>query len=449
MAKATTSLGDESHVRQEYFHWRLRIFLSMYLGYVLYYFTRKSFSFAMPALMDEMSLTEADVGGIASILALAYALSKFVSGMLCDRSSPRWFMGLGLIFTGVINVMFGSGGAAGFFLLLWFANGLFQGMGAPPCAKLMVQWYSQKERGKWWSAWNTAHNVGGAIIAILVGFCVTRFGGWQWGMLIPGVLAIVGGLGVIIGLRDAPEKVGLPPIEQFHGVVEPAKGSNPPEQLSLYALVVRYVLSNPYIWLLAVSYFFLYLVRTAVNDWSTLYLIREKEYGHFAASSCVAWFEYGGFLGSLVAGWMSDSLFEGRRGPVNVLFMLGAFFSILGMWFVPAHWIWDSAMIFSCGFCIFGPQLLIGMAAAELAHKQAAASATGFAGLLGYVGAAVAGYPCGVIVMHWGWQGLFLSLSACCIIGLCLLLPTWSVVSRFTPPSLPKSPEPQEPEFAV
>ena len=53
----------------------------------------------------------------------------------------------------------------------------------------------------------------------------------------------------------------------------------------------------------------------------------------------------------------------------------------------------DGIIIFFIGFFIFGPQMLIGMVAAELTHKKAAATSSGFAGCFAYIGAAMAGGP--------------------------------------------------------
>ena len=68
----------------------------------------------------------------------------------------------------------------------------------------------------------------------------------------------------------------------------------------------------------------------------------------------------------------------------------------------------DSIYLFFFGFFIFGPQMLIGLACAELAHKKAAATANGFAGCFGYLGAAAAGGPLGAVTKIWGWESFFL-----------------------------------------
>jgi len=422
-------LEDPAEIKAKYKYWRIRVFYSMYIGYALFYFTRKSFTFAMPALINDLGFDKADVGFLGSLLAITYGLSKFLSGVISDKSNLRYFMGMGLILTGVFNIFFGLSSSIILFALFLGLNGLFQGWGSPPCAKLLTYWYSQTERGRWWGLWNTSHNIGGAIIPLLCAFAIQAFG-WRYAMYLPGMIAIVVGLFIINRLRDNPKRVGLPPIEKFRNDYPDEKAKEDVDKeknLSPRQILVEHVLKNKFIWGLAVSYFFVYIIRTAINDWIQLYLMEEKGYTLMLAGSCVFWFEIGGIFGSLAAGYLSDTVFKGRRGPVNVLFSVGIIATLFALWFVPsASLILVSTVMFFFGFLIFGPQMLIGMAAAELADKEAAGTATGFAGLFAYTGAACAGWPVGRITQDFGWPGFFLLLSICACVAVLLLLPLWS-----------------------
>ena len=153
---------------------------------------------------------------------------------------------------------------------------------------------------------------------------------------------------------------------------------------SVKEIILKHVITNKYIWILSASYFFLYVVRTAVNDWTLLYFVQTKGYSYLVAGACVFWFEIGGFCGSLVAGWASDKIFDGRRGPVSILFCLGMIFAVLAFWLSPNLPVVDSFLMFVVGFLVFGPQLLIGMSAAELSHKKAAATSNGFVSCISY-----------------------------------------------------------------
>jgi OPA family sugar phosphate sensor protein UhpC-like MFS transporter len=421
-------IKDEETVKSQYKYWRLRIFLGMYVGYIFYYFTRKSFTFAMPALIQDLGFDKSQLGILASILSITYGVSKFLSGVLADRSNPRFFMAFGLILTGICNIIFGFSSSIAFFALFWGLNGWFQGWGWPPCARLLTHWYSQTERGTWWGFWNTSHSVGGALIPLVAAFCA-QYWGWRYAMYVPGVMCIGVGLFLINRLRDTPQSLGLPPIEKFRNDYPASSSKHAEEQeMSLKQILFDYVLCNKYIWILAISYFFVYVIRTAINDWSLLFLVETKGYSLITAGACVCWFEIGGILGSLVAGWASDKICHGRRGPVNVLFSLGVIFAVLALWHSPVSSpILDSSLMFAIGFLIFGPQMLIGMAAAELSHKKAAGSATGFVGLVAYIGAATAGYPLGTMTQQWGWHGFFIALAVCGAVSVLLLLPLWSI----------------------
>ncbi len=421
-------IQDENLVKKQYKYWRLRIFYGMYIGYIFYYFTRKSFTFAMPALMNELGFDKGDIGILASVLSISYGVSKFVSGVMADRSNPRYLMGFGLILTGIFNIFFGLSSSVLIFAVFWGLNGWFQGWGWPPCNRLLTHWYSQKERGRWWGAWNSSHSVGGAVIPLLVAVCI-EYWGWRYAMYIPGAMCIAVGLFLINRLRDTPQSLGLPPIEKFKNDYPQGKKLDEKE-LSVKEVIFKHVINNKFIWVLAASYFFVYIVRTAVNDWTFLYFVQAKGYSNIVAGACVFWFEIGGICGSLIAGWASDRLFDGKRGPVSVLFCLGMVLAVSAFWFSPNIPVVDSILMFVVGFLVFGPQLLIGMAAAELSHKKAAATSNGFVGCFSYLGAAAAGYPLGIISEIWGWYGFFVVLTACCLISVALLLPLWSVKSN-------------------
>jgi len=424
-------IKDKNKIKADYKYWRVRILYSMFIGYAFYYFTRKSFTFAMPGMVSELGFDKSQVGILGSILSITYGISKFTSGIVGDRVNPRYMMALGLMLTGICNICFGLSSSIFLFAVFWGLNGWFQGFGWPPCARFLTHWYSHSERGSWWSTWNVSHNVGGFLIFWIAGAALQYFG-WRYAMYIPGVLCIFGGFFLINRLRDTPQSLGLPPIEKYRNDYVNAEEINQQEKpLTTKQLLVDYVLKNPYMWVLAIAYFFVYAVRTGINDWTVFYLVEAKNYSGIGATGCASLFEVGGFFGSLVAGWSSDRLFNARRGPINVLFTFMALLSITLFFLVPEGYYWlDSAAMFMIGFAIFGPQMMIGLVAAELSHKQAAATSTGFVGFFAYIGAASAGYPLGMIAQIWGWQGFYITLLCCCVVAVLLLIPLWSVTSN-------------------
>ena len=422
-------IEDPEKLKGLYKYWRIRIFYSMFIGYALYYFTRKSFTFAMPGLIAELGFSKGQLGLLASIFALTYGVSKFVSGILSDQCNPRYFMAFGLLITGILNIFFGFSSSLIAFSILWGLNGWFQGCGWPPCARFLTQWYSHSERGSWWSSWNISHNIGAFLIPWIIGV-ILHYYGWRYAMYLPGIICILGGLFLINRLRDTPQSLGLPAIEKFrndYGGLSKVE-FDAENRLSTKEILINFVLKNRYLWLLAIAYFFVYIVRTGINDWTSLYLQEAKGYSILGGNGTASLFEIGGVAGSLFAGWSSDYFFGARRGPVNALFAVGMIASIALFWLLPVTYPWlDSLAILIIGFFVFGPQMMIGIAAAELSHKKAASTSTGFVGTFAYIGAAVAGYPLGIATEIWGWDGFFYFLGTCCICSVLLLLPMWSV----------------------
>lgn len=439
-APAIPEKGSVEEVSKEYHEWRMRILYSTIIGYALYYFTRKSLTFAMPGLIADLGFDKGQLGLLGSILAIAYGLSKFFSGILSDKSSPRYFMALGLFLTGLVNIFFGLSSSLIVFTVLWALNGWFQGFGWPPCTRFLTQWYSQSERGSWWSTVNLAHNIGAFTIAYFIYFCM-EYAGWRCAMIMPGVVCILGSFFLVNRLRDTPQSIGLPPVEKFRNdyTNTTPKELADEKPLSTGEMLKNFIFKNKTIWLLSAAYFCVYIVRSGIGEWTSLFLQEAKGYSQLGGNSCVSVFEIGGFLGALSAGWASDYLFRARRGPVNALFAIGVCIAVTLFWLVPPGYpLLDTAAVFLTGYMIFGPQLLIGIAAAESVPKKAAATANGFVGCASYFGSAIAGYPLGTVTEKFGWEAYFIFLIAASILSLLFLVPLWN--SDKKAPALVKEP---------
>ena len=411
-------------VDKDYKYWRLHVMASIWLGYAVFYFTRNSYKSIMPKMLEDLGLQLSDVGMLSTIFYIVYGSSRFIGGIMSDKANPRYFMGIGLIITGIINILFGMSSSVAMFALLWGLNAFFQGWGWPPCTKILTTWYSRNERGFWWAMCNTSHNVGGAIIPLLAGYLAVHYG-WRYGMVIPGIIGIVAGVLVCVLLRDRPESMGLPKVGEWRKdelEIEQVKKSD--NTLSTWTILKKYVLTNKYIWLLALSYVLVYVVRIGVNDWGNLYLVRQHGVDLVVANSAITMLEIGGFIGTIVAGWGSDVLFRGNRVPMNIIFMLGIMFSVGALWLLPlTSYVALGTVFFLIGFFIFGPQMLTGMAAAEVAHKEYAGTATGFVGLFGYMGAAMTGLPVAKVIEGFGWNGFFIVMVAASLLSAILIVP--------------------------
>ena len=55
---------------------------------------------------------------------------------------------------------------------------MWQGLGAPACARLLTSWYPDKLRGTFWGFWTASNNVGGFAAPILAGTAARHYG-WR------------------------------------------------------------------------------------------------------------------------------------------------------------------------------------------------------------------------------------------------------------------------------
>lgn len=409
---------------------------SILVGYSCYYLTRNSLTFTAPAMVasPSLGLDITSIGVITSIFPLCYGCSKFVSGVVGDVLSPSVMLGGGLIATGLVNLAFGASSTLPLFCMLWAMNGILQGFGAPSCAKILTSWFAAKERGTYWGMWNIAHNLGGFAAPILAG-TAARTLGWNWGLWAPGLIAVTFGSVILLTLRDSPEARGYEPVE----ATSPAKTDDKPEesaeevqQISLLDNLFQNVLSNPFIWGLAFTYFCVYIVRQGITSWSVFYLIKEKGVVDAGAAALrVSGLELGGLLGSLIAGRISDWYIAnssggavGKRIQVVMAYLVGVAAMLLAFQAVPAGLpILQAVIVFMIGFFLYGPQMLIGLCGAEIVGRRSVGASEGFLGWIAYLGAANAGVPLSLLVQQYGWNAFFTALLMACGVGILLLAP--------------------------
>ena len=55
-------VSDKRELDERYRYWRRHILLTIWLGYALFYFTRKSFNAAVPEILASNVLTRSDIG---------------------------------------------------------------------------------------------------------------------------------------------------------------------------------------------------------------------------------------------------------------------------------------------------------------------------------------------------------------------------------------------------
>jgi len=419
---------------QRYELWRWRIFAITWLAYAGFYLTRRSFDIAKIGMQEDpdILLSTAQLSTLDSVYLTSYAVGQFVWGISGDRFGARKVVLVGMVCSVLVAVTMGFSSGLAAFGVCMLIQGLCQATGWSPLAKNIGSWFSRSERGRVMGWWCTHYAVGGAVAALLAGGLAEIFGSWRY--------AFFGGAGglVVVGVlfwwfqRNRPEDVGLPSVEEYKGEPEEEQAESEGDEPRQGAWQnVTLVLRNPMVLTLCGVYFFLKPIRYAILRWIPSFIDQSFGTGLGETALISISFELAGPLGVLAAGYLSDKVFGARRMPISAIFLL-----VLAVLLFVIHPLAGlqsktlmAAMLFACGFLLFGPDSLVsGTAAIDFGTKRAAATAAGFINGAGSVGAILGGSLPGLVAERWGWGVLFTALGLSVLMAAALLLPHWNAL---------------------
>jgi len=429
--------------------WQYRIFATVWITYFAYYLCRFNLSIVKSTMIKGYEWSEVEVGWAFTSLGLAYAFGQLVNGQLSDRFGGRRIASLGALGSVVMNLSVfvlltalppGVGNARlvfWLFISFWGVNGLFQAMGWSSMVRVMAHWYPTRVRGKVMGAMGTCYLLGNAftwlVCLVLISSVGQRLGlDWRSVFFVPAVMFGLVGAFYFLMIRNTPEDVGLPPVDPETTPSVESASAEKPRLLDNFTATV----TNPLLWIVAATFFLLDLNRYGFVNWLPGYLTETASAGQGAewlktlkmiVKVCVL--PLGGVPGVLLAGWLTDKFFGGRRAPVIaiMLFILGGLSMLFP--FIPTNNFWLLvAVVALVGFFTYGPHILmVGHAAQDFGKKSGAGGAAGFIDAWGYVGAAVAGVGAGALIDAKGYTTTFMTFGSAAIVGALLACLIWKV----------------------
>lgn len=382
-------LNDKQEIDKLYRQNRISIMLAITFGQGFAYMCRLGLSVVKKPMIDGGIFSADELGVIGSAIFYGYAFGKLINGFLADHANIKRFLAAGILLSAVINLAMGWSTLLWVWVVLWAFNGWFQGFGAPAGIVSLTQWFSNRERGRYYGIWSTAHSFGEGLTFVGTTAFVAFFG-WRAGFVGPGILCVVIALLVYLVMQDRPQTLGLPSVADWkndHGTIDAGAGNTSKTTWQMQLSILRL----PAIWVLALASASMYMTRYGMNSWGMLYLQESKGYSDLEAGGLLALNPLAGIAGCAAYGFISDKLFRARRPPVNLICALFEILALSIMFFSPP----GHPYLLSVAFLIYGFSInglvtsLGGLFAVDIAPKKAAGAAMGFIGVFSYIGAAI------------------------------------------------------------
>lgn len=423
-----------------YEYWRWRVFGITWLAYVGFYLTRASFSVAKIGILEDpdINMTTEQMGIIDGVYLAAYAAGQFIWGILGDRVGTRKIVLLGLLGSIMAGIAMGVSSIVLAFGVFALAQGLCQSTGWAPLTKNISNWFSLRERGVIMGWWATNYTIGGLLGAPLAGFAAVYFGSWRYAFFIPALVLFIVVILFFLLQKNRPQDLGLQSIEEYHEeigfVVNHDENSADVLEEGSWKSIVG-VIKDPMVILLGAVYFFLKPTRYAILFWGPLYISETLGTGMTESAIVSVSFFLAGPFSVLAAGYVSDKLFQSRRMPYSIISML--ILAVLLFFFNDMASVQSSmvtaGLLFLVGFLIFGPDSLVSATAAiDFGTRKGASTASGMINGMGSIGAVVGGTIPGFFKDTWGWDGVFIFLSASILIAGVLMIPKWNALPEPT-----------------
>lgn len=404
ISKPSAEKVPAEEVKSRYLSLRRKTFWAATLAYSLYYVCRMSLSVVKQPIIDEGFLTPGQLGIIGSAMLFVYAAGKFTNGFIADYCNIRKFMATGILVSAVINLIMGFLGFSHdtsavlsvvlfvVFAVLWGLNGWAQSMGSPPGIINLSRWFPQSKRGTYYGIFSATPYLGEFLSFILVGAVVGALG-WQSGFILASLAGLLGGAVILIFVSDTPESKGLPSVQELSGESLRKEDRMPTSELQ------KMILRHPGIWIIALSSAFVYITKYAVAGWGVLFLQKAKDFSLENATQIIAFSAAFGIVGTVLAGWLSDTVFRGDRIRPAIISGIMSFASLGLFLFTGGSYmmniVYVSVFSLSIGvlYCI-----VAGLMAVDIVPRKATGAALGVVGISSYIAAGIQDIASGYLI---------------------------------------------------
>ena len=401
--------------RRRVFNW-----LPLGLTYAFLYMGRYNIKVSQHAFGDidfngSPMMTNGDFAMIFFWGTAVYGSSFLVNGPLTDRLGGKFAILVGAGGAAVMNLLMGlvtfgivdGGGLLGLsrddlatnltviFSVLYAINMYFQSFGAVAIVKCNAPWFHVRERGVFGAIFGILISLG-IYFAFDVGYMIIEHFSLEKLFFIPTVFLFAFWVVDVFVVRNTPGEAGYDDFD----TADASSGDDGPRLGA--AEVFKIMLRNPVIITIASIEFCSGFLRQAIMQWFRSYakqtnaILGMKDgfvYENWGMLLCCA-----GIMGGVVAGIISDRVFQSRRGPVAAILYGGMLLGSVVMTFTyqTAFLPWLVVIMSMCVIGVHG--MLSGTASMDFGGKKNVGVAVGIIDGFVYAGTAIMSITYGVIL---------------------------------------------------
>lgn len=402
------------------------------LGLIVNYLARNTLSVAAPTMMNDLHVTTQEYSYIVVAWQVCYAVMQPVAGFVLDAIGTK--VGFA-VFALAWSLACGAAALASGWQSMAFFRGLLgmtEAAGIPAGVKATTEWFPARERSVAIGWFNIGSSIGALCAPPLVVWTIMH-ASWHWSFVVVGVLGTLWTL-LWVAFYKHPRDQKLLSSEERDYILSGQEArfqESAPQQKASWAQIVR----TPNFWSIAVPRFLSEPAWQTFNAWIPLYMATERHMD-IKEIAMFAWLPFlAADIGCVVGGYMSPffhkhfkvTLFNSRKWvmAVGCLAMIGP--GCIGLV--------DSPYTAIALLCVggFAHQTLSGALYAitsDVFGKNEVATATGLAGMSGYLGATVFTLVFGFLVTKVGYSPLFVVLAVFDLIA-CVVV--WTMVREGAP----------------
>lgn len=377
------------------------------------YLDRQNFPLVYAEIKKTIPISDAQYGWLNSLFLLTYGTMYAVGGRLIDRIGSKMGYTLVVIWWSLSNILHGLvsgfvGLGIGRFLL-----GAGEGGAFPASAKVISEWFPEKERSYAFGIFNTGSSIGAIIAPLLIVLILNIFGCWRWTFILFGLLGLIW-VAIWVKLFSLPKKSKYITEEEKKYILNNLSERNKPAtDRPTLKVPWQKLISSRELWALLIIKFLTDSAWFFFIFWLPKYL-NEARSLDIRGIGTYAWIPFAfAALGSLIGGWLSSYLIKKQVSldySRKITLGLSAAFLPVSLFITSTSSVIGAIIFF--GFAMLGHQFwstIVQTLAVDLFPSQIVGTVSGLMGCVGTYGAMLFSLVSGYIIQAEGYTPVFIT----------------------------------------